>query len=67
MSIAESSLAPYIVVALVVVVLAGFARKSLVHLLILLAAQVVLFAIFPKLLLQFVELVGRVGGWLRAG
>lgn len=67
MSIADSSLAPYVVIALVVAVLAGFARKSLVHLLILLAVQVVLFAIFPKLLLQFVELVGRVGGWLRAG
>lgn len=67
MSLADSALAPYIVIALVVAVLAGFARKSLLHLVLLVAGQVVLFAIFPKLLLQFVELVGRVGGWLRAG
>jgi hypothetical protein len=62
MSILESSIAPYLTILVGFAVLAGFFRKTLVKVLIFLAIQVVLLALFPVLLVKFVELIQAVRG-----
>jgi hypothetical protein len=48
---------PLLIVLAVLGVLAGFFRKILVVTLIVLLAQIILFALFPNLLVAFVKLV----------
>lgn len=62
MSILESSIAPYLTILVTFAVLAGFFRKTLVKVIIILIAEVALLALFPALLLKFVELVQAVRG-----
>ncbi len=62
MSILESSIAPYLTILVTFAVLAGFFRKTLIKVIIILIAEVALLALFPALLLKFVELVQAVRG-----
>jgi hypothetical protein len=62
MSILESSIAPYLTLLVTFAVLAGFFRKMLVKVVIIIAAEVVLLALFPALLLKFIELIQAVRG-----
>lgn len=62
MSILESSIAPYLTILVTFAVLAGFFRKTLIKVLIILVAQVALLALFPVLLVKFIELIQLVRG-----
>jgi len=60
MSIFDSNIAPYLFVIAIFGVLAGFARKILLKVIIILVVEVALFALFPHLLLGFTTLVSNV-------
>lgn len=59
MSIFDSSIAPFIFLVAGLGVLAGFFRKLFFKVLIILAIEIVFLALFPKLLLKFVELISK--------
>jgi hypothetical protein len=60
MSLFDSNLAPGLIVLVGFAFLAGFFRKIFVKVVIILAVEVIFLALFPKLLLQFVNLVSKV-------
>lgn len=62
MSILESSIAPYLTILVTFAVLAGFFRKTLIRVVIFLLVQVVLLALFPVLLVKFIELIQVIRG-----
>ena len=57
MSILDSSIAPYLILLTVVAVLGGFFRKILIHLAALVVAEVILLALFPILLVRFIDII----------
>jgi hypothetical protein len=57
MSILDSTLAPFIFLLAGFAVLAGFFRKILLKVIIMLAVEIILLALFPQLLLKFVQLI----------
>lgn len=62
MSILDSAIAPYLTLLVIIAVLAGFFRKSLIHTLITLAVIIVLLALFPVLLEKFIQIIRFVRG-----
>lgn len=60
MSIFDSTLAPYIFVIAIMGVLLGFFRKLFLKVVIILVVLILLFALFPRLLLAFTNLVATV-------
>ncbi len=57
MSILDSAIAPYLFLLAGIGVLAGFFRKTLIKLVLFFLVEVLFLALFPKLLLSFVNLV----------
>ncbi len=57
MSILDSAIAPYLILLATFAVLGGFFRKALVRLVFLVVAELVLLALFPVLLVKFIELI----------
>lgn len=62
MSILDSSIAPYLTLLIIVAVLAGFFRKSLVHTAVTLLVITVLLALFPVLLEKYIGIIRFVRG-----
>lgn len=60
MSILDSTIAPYMVVLVVVAVLAGFFRKALIHLIVLFLFMTLLLALFPQLTQHYLNLIRAV-------
>ncbi|HSI21289.1 MAG TPA: hypothetical protein VLA04_06425 [Verrucomicrobiae bacterium] len=65
MSILDSSIAPYIFLVAGFSFLAGFFRKILVKVVIILAVEIIFLALFPKLLVHFVNLVSQASNLIR--
>lgn len=65
MSILDSSIAPFLFVIAGVAVLAGFFRKTLLKVAIFFAVELVFMALFPKLLVSFVNLVTKLSSAIR--
>lgn len=65
MSILDSSIAPFIFLAAGLGILAGFFRKTLVKFLIFFLIELLFLALFPKLLVMFVNLVSQLSSVIR--
>lgn len=65
MSILDSSLAPFIFLIAGLGVLAGFFRKTLLKVAIFFLVELIFLALFPKLLLDFVNLVSKLSSLIR--
>ncbi len=50
MSILDSSIAPYLLILAVFAVLLGFFRKTLIRVLVFLAAEILIFVLYPGML-----------------
>lgn len=57
MSILDSTIAPFLTLLTIFAVLAGFFRKTLLKVLVILVAAVLLLAMFPILLLKLTDLI----------
>lgn len=57
MSILESSLAPYLVLVVIVAVLGGFFRKTLIRMIFAVVGVTILLVLFNPLLLQYLNLI----------
>lgn len=62
MSILDSSIAPMLFLLTGFAVLAGFFRKVLLRVVIILAVEIIFLALFPKLLVAFVGLIAKASG-----
>ena len=60
MSILDSSIAPYLTLISIAAVLAGFFRKTLIRVVVVLLVELLLLALFPILLLRFIDLISTV-------
>jgi|GEM_PF-5872720 len=60
MSILDSSIAPYLTILVILAVLAGFFRKTLVRVLIVVAVEIILLALFPLLDASLLRLVSAI-------
>ncbi len=62
MSLLDSSITPYLTILVIFAVLAGFARKTLVKVIIFLLIFTILMALFPALLVKYTELIRSIRG-----
>jgi len=60
MSILDSTIAPYLTILVILAVLAGFFRKTLIKVLIIVGVEIILLALFPLLDQSLLELVSAV-------
>lgn len=51
---------PFVVILAIFGILAGFFRSLLVKVVVVLAAEIVLFVMFPNLLVKFAQLIGAI-------
>lgn len=65
MSILDSAIAPYLVTLTIISVLAGFFRKTLIHLFITIGIFTVLLGMFPVLLVKYVGVVSWISNVFR--
>jgi hypothetical protein len=64
MSILDSSIAPYLTILVILAVLGGFFRKTLIRVLIIVGAEIILLALFPRLAEALLRMVAAVHGFL---
>jgi hypothetical protein len=64
MSLLDSAIAPYVFLLAGAGVMFAIARRLLLKLLIFFVVQLILLALFPKLLVAFVDLVSRIAQFI---